>query len=55
MNIPWREVVGMRDIAVHHYGSWNYERAWGTSRSDVPALAEKVRLILEEEEREAVQ
>ena len=49
-DIPWHDIVGMRDIAVHHYGSWNHERAWETSRNDVPALEEKVRLILEEDE-----
>ena len=52
LDIPWREIVGMRDIAVHHYGYWDYEKAWSASRSDVPALAEKVRLILENDERE---
>ena len=30
-------------------------RAWDSSRNDVPALAEKVRLILEEDEGEAAQ
>ncbi len=51
-DIPWREIVGMRDVAVHHYGSWNYEKVWGTSQDDVPALEEKVRLILATEETE---
>ncbi|MBR1672379.1 MAG: hypothetical protein IJ702_05585, partial [Fretibacterium sp.] len=32
-----------------------YMRAWDSSRNDVPALAEKVRLILEEDEGEAAQ
>ena len=40
----------MRDIAAHHYSSWDHEKAWDTSFNDVPALAEKVRLILETDE-----
>ena len=48
-DIPWREIIRMRDVAVHHYGAWNYEKVWGTSQNDVPALAEKVQRILETE------
>ena len=25
-DIPWREIIRMRDIAAHHYGSWDYEK-----------------------------
>ena len=53
LDIPWRKIVGMRDIAAHHYGSWDYEKAWNASREDVPALEKKVRLILAAEENEA--
>ena len=52
-DIPWRDIIRMRDVAAHHYEAWSYERAWDTSRRDVPALAEKVRLILEADERES--
>ena len=46
-DIPWREIIRMRDVAAHHYDSWNYDDAWDTSRDDVPALAEKIRHIME--------
>ena len=51
-DIPWSWIVGMRDIAVHHSGALDYEKAWNTSRNDVPALEEKVRIILEVEAEE---
>ena len=54
-DIPWHDIVGMRDIAVHHYGALEYETTWKTSRIDVPALAKEVRLILDSDEREAAQ
>ena len=52
-DIPWRKIVGMRDVAVHHYGAWDFDTAWNASRNDVPALAEKVRRILDMEPEEA--
>lgn len=49
-DIPWRKIVGMRDVVVHHYGSLDFDIAWSVSQNDVPVLAEKVRLILTESE-----
>ena len=49
-DIPWRDIIRMRDVAAHHYESWSYDRAWDTSHSDVPAFAEKVRLILDDDQ-----
>ena len=54
-DIPWREVIRMRDVAAHHYGSWDYEKAWDTSRDDVPVLAEEIRHILEMEPEETAE
>ena len=48
-DIPWHDIIRMRDIAAHHYDNWDYDTAWNTSRDDVPALEEKVRQILETE------
>ena len=53
-DIPWHDVIRMRDIAAHHYESWDYDTAWNTSRDDVPALEEKVQLILEADEEVSV-
>ena len=46
-DIPWSEIVGMRNIAAHHYDEWDYERAWNTSQQDVPELAKKIQEILD--------
>lgn len=45
-DIPWREVMGMRDIFAHHYGSLDYDIAWNTSVSDIPELECKLRDII---------
>ena len=48
-DIPWRDIVGMRNICAHHYGSIERDTVWDTSTRDVPALAERVQQILEED------
>lgn len=52
-DIPWHDIVGMRDIVVHHYGALEYKEIWDTSQDDVPALEKKIISILEADERES--
>ena len=49
-DIPWRDIVGMRNIVAHHYGKIEIDTLWSVSRDDVPALAEQIREILEAED-----
>ena len=51
VDVPWRDIIRMREIAAHHYGAWDYEKALKTSQESVPSLAGKIRLILEEDEK----
>lgn len=44
--IPWQEVMGMRDIFAHHYGSLDYDIAWNTSVSDIAELETKIQEII---------
>ncbi|MBQ9250559.1 MAG: DUF86 domain-containing protein [Oscillospiraceae bacterium] len=37
--IPWRAIMGMRDIFAHHYGSVDYQELWQTTHEDVNDLA----------------
>ena len=36
--IPWRAIMGMRDIFAHHYGSIDYNELWNTSHGDITTL-----------------
>ena len=36
--IPWRAIMGMRDIFAHHYGSVDNTELWQTSHEDIEAL-----------------
>ena len=37
-NIPWREMVAMRNIIVHEYFGIDLERVWTVAKKNVPEL-----------------
>ncbi|MCY4356255.1 MAG: DUF86 domain-containing protein [Gammaproteobacteria bacterium] len=37
-NIPWREIVGMRNRLVHVYFDINIDILWTTVKTDLPVL-----------------
>ena len=49
-DIPWRQIIDMRNIAAHHYEDWDYETVWDVAHSDVPELAKKIQAILDADE-----
>lgn len=44
-DIPWKPVIGFRNIAVHAYFTIDWERLWDTAMIDVPALVPLVTQI----------
>ena len=40
--IPWRGIVGMRNIVVHEYFAIDHQIVWATVAKDLTALAEGV-------------
>ena len=45
--VPWRQVVGQRNILVHVYDRLNLDRVWNAVEA-VPALVRQVEAILRE-------
>lgn len=45
--IPWRAVAGMRNRVVHGYFDIDHSLVWNAAEHEVPALAAKVRAVLE--------
>jgi uncharacterized protein with HEPN domain len=47
-NVPWPEVVGMRNILVHHYFDVDSDIVWSVVERDLPVLKSQVEAILKE-------
>jgi len=47
-DIPWKEIIGMRNILVHRYFDLDEDLVWKAIMRDLPDLKEKVRLAFEE-------
>jgi uncharacterized protein with HEPN domain len=45
--IPWAQIVSMRNILVHNYFGIDLEEVWSAVEKDMPDLKRKVITILE--------
>jgi uncharacterized protein with HEPN domain len=47
--IPWVDIIGFRNIAVHEYFAIRWDIVWVAATEEVPVLKEQIKKILEEE------
>lgn len=45
-DIPWRKIIGMRNIIAHEYGEILIERIWITAKDHIEKLLKNVNLFL---------
>jgi uncharacterized protein with HEPN domain len=48
--IPWANIIGMRNRLIHGYFGIDLERVWGTVKEDLPSLISKLERIISSEE-----
>jgi uncharacterized protein with HEPN domain len=48
-NVPWREIVGFRNVTVHEYFAVEWHVVWRVARRQVPELEADVVAILRDE------
>lgn len=47
-NIPWKRVIGFRNIAIHGYFDVSLKVVWTISKERLPELKEQIKQIVEE-------
>ena len=45
-DIPWRNIIGLRNVVVHGYGQLDMETIWATITEDIPELYRKCIAII---------
>ncbi len=40
--LPWRSIIGLRNILIHEYGEVNFEKLWDIIRDELPGLIEQI-------------
>jgi uncharacterized protein with HEPN domain len=48
-DIPWRQIVGMRNRIIHEYDRLNFERIWQTVQVSLPPLIITLEKIIQSE------
>ena len=48
IDIPWKEMSGMRDIVAHEYFGLDLPIVWDTATKDVPEAQKKVKKYIEQ-------
>ena len=46
--IPWRDIIAMRDRLIHAYFDINYAVVWRTVKEDLPQFIKLLKRILEQ-------
>jgi uncharacterized protein with HEPN domain len=54
-DVDWKKLSGMRDKIIHYYFGVNWDIVWAVIQDKIPELKEKIEIILEMEDKEAME
>lgn len=46
-NVPWKDIIGMRNRLIHVYFDIDYNIVWETVKDELPILREELRKIIQ--------
>ncbi|MFZ1756346.1 MAG: DUF86 domain-containing protein [Caldilineaceae bacterium] len=46
-DVPWDDIIGMRNIVVHGYFGVDIDVIWRTAQEDIPVLKQQIQQILD--------
>ncbi len=44
--IPWRQIIGQRNVLIHEYGEIKQERIWKTVQDNIPQLIDLLKTFV---------
>jgi uncharacterized protein with HEPN domain len=50
-NVPWRKIVGLRNLLAHGYWVIDVDELWDVARNKVPELVSELRPLLESDRK----
>ncbi|OHB17486.1 MAG: hypothetical protein A2544_01730 [Candidatus Zambryskibacteria bacterium RIFOXYD2_FULL_43_10] len=42
IDLPWKQIIGFRDMAIHDYINLNLDNVWNTVENDIPILKKEL-------------